>query len=265
MNNWWYYTRLFWQLFRRDLYAYSKKWTTFFINFMIVCPVVYALNYGYIMPNSGMINPTPELATLFFAGSVLQVIFPPAIGLAIGLYFDVHNSKFIHYQLTLAPARLIIVERIFFFATIIFVHAIPFYLISKWLLGAQFVTEHMTWWLLGIMLYLGSLFFSAFSVFFIFFIERIQQFGNFFNRLIYPMLQLGGVRMPFSVFLQYSTFLGFLVAFNPLMQLTEGLRRSILGGNNFMPFFISIGGLVLSCGLCVFFAIRYFYKRVDPV
>lgn len=265
MNNFWHYTRIFAQLLRRDVYAFRKQIRSFAINYMIVSPIVYSINYGYLMPNSGMVNPTPEAGTLFFVGSVLQVLISPSIGLSLGVFFDMQHSRVIQYQMTFAPLSLIVLERILFFSAVTFLFVSPYYFIAKWLLGSYLATAYAQWWLIAVMLYLGALFFAAFTMFFVFFMERIQQFSNFFDRLVFPMIQLGGLRVPFSVFLEYSTILGLVVALNPLMQLTEGLRKAMIGGDSFMPFFVSIGGVLISSALCGFFAIRYAYKRLDAI
>lgn len=265
MSTTYHYLRVFVQLMRRDVHAFKKQMSAFAINYMIVCPVVYSLNYGYLMPNSGMVNPTPEAGTLFFAGSVLQVLISPSIGLALGVFFDMQHTRLIQYQLTFAPLRLIIFERILFFSAVTFFFVWPYYFIAKWLLGGYLATVDAHWLMIICILYLGALFFAAFTLFFVFLIERIQQFGNFFNRLVYPMIQLGGLRIPFSVFLEYSVLLGIIVMLNPLMHLTEGLRKAMLGGTTFLPYFISIGGVLISSLVCALLAMRYAYKRLDAV
>ncbi len=265
MNNAWHYARVFWQLMRRDIYAFRKQIKSFAINYMIISPMVYSINYGYLMPNSGMINPTPEMGTIFFLGSVLQVLISPSIGLALGVFFDSQHARVIQYQMTFAPLRLIILERILFFSLVTFVFVGPYYLIAKWLLGSYMATAHAHWLLIACIIYLGTLFFSAFTMFFVFYIERIQQFGNIFDRFIFPMLQLGGLRMPFSLFLDYSIFLGIFVLFNPMMHLTEGLRKAMLGGDTFLPYYVSIPGILLASVLCALLAMGYASKRLDAL
>ncbi|MGE0010549.1 MAG: hypothetical protein AB7F19_01130 [Candidatus Babeliales bacterium] len=265
MNSIWLYVRIFGQLLYRDIYAFRKQIKSFAINYMLVAPLVYSINYGYLMPNSGMINPTPEAGTIFFLGSLLQVLISPSLGLAFGVFFDTQHTKLLQYQMTFAPLSLIILERIFFFSIVTFVFIGPYYVIAKWLLGSYLATAHAQWWLIMLVMYLGMLFFSAFSLFFIFYIEGVHQVGNLFDRFIFPMLQLGGLRMPFSVFLEYSLVLGILVAFNPMMHLTEALRKAMLGGDTFMPYYVSITGILFASALFAFLAIRYAYKRLDAV
>lgn len=265
MNKFLHYLCIFWQLMRRDIYAFRNQVRAFAINFMVMSPVVYAINYGYLMPNAGMINPTPEAGTMFFVGSVLQVLIAPSIGLALGVFFDSQHAKLIHYQMTFAPLSLIILERIAFFSLVTFVFISPYFLIAKWLLGSYLATANAHLLLIWFVLYIGSFFFAAFSMFFVFYIERIQQFGNIFDRFMFPMLQLGGLRAPFSVFAEYNIFLGIAVAFNPMMQVTEALRKAMLGGDSYMPYYLSIGGALISGLICAFFAVRFATKRLDAI
>lgn len=265
MKHFVYYARLFAQLLHRDMYAFKSQVRSFAINYMMFCPTVYAINYGYLMPNSGMMSPTAQAGTIFFVGSVLQILISPSIGLSLGVFFDAQHSRLIQYQMTFAPFALIIFERIFFFSLITFVFVSPYFLIAKWLLGSYFVTAHTSWLMVLCMLYLGSLFFAAFTLFFVFYIERIQQFGNIFDRFMFPMLQLGGLRIPFSAFMEFSAVLGAFVAFNPMMHITEGLRKATLGGSGYMPYYISVPGVLVSTAICAVLALKYARKRLDAV
>lgn len=265
MNATWHYLRIFWQLLRRDIYAFRNQIKSFAINYMIISPIVYSINYGYLMPNSGLINPTPEVGTVFFLGSVLQVLISPSIGLAIGVFFDAHHTKLIYYQMTFAPLRLIVLERILFFSGVTFLFVGPYYLIAKWLLGGFLVTSHAHWLLIAMLIYMATIFFSAFALFFIFYIDRIHQFSNFFDRFMFPMLQLGGLRVPFSIFWEYSIFLGIAVLFNPMLHITESLRKAMLGGATYLPYYITVPAILIASVLFIVLALRYAYKRLDAV
>ncbi len=265
MNVTTHYARIFWQLLRRDIVTFRKQLYSFAINFTIISPIVYTISYGYIMPQAGLINPSPEAGTIFFVGSVLQVLIAPAIGLSLGVFFDTQHTKLLQYQMTFAPLSLIIFERIIFFSSVIFLCISPYFITAKWLLGSYLATMNTHWILIWCVLYVAALFFSAFSLFFIFSIKSIHQFGNLFDRFIFPLLQLGGLRAPYAVFMDYNLYLGIAVALNPMMQITEGLRKAMLGGDTYLPYYTSIGGALCSAVLCAYVAIRLAKKRLDAL
>lgn len=261
-----YYAHLFMQLLKRDIFVFKKeRWKQFAINYILFCPAVYAFSFGYVIPYSGLETFSVAAASVFFAGSVSWLLYPLAFMLCLELFFDLQQNRFIDYQLTLAPARLVLAERLFFFSSITWLHLLPYYPISKWLLGNYFDTSSISWVKLFVILYFCSLFFVAFSLFFIFFIDRMHQIANFFIRIVFPMIQTGGLRTPLHILFQFTYWLGIFSLLNPVMYMTEGIRQAIFQSNDYLPYAISIAGLTVGTILSMLACCVYFKKRVGHI
>jgi len=260
-----YYLQLFWQLFRRDCFVFTKQWKQFAINYILFCPPVYAFLYGYIIPYSSIEKVSVHAASVFFAGSIMWLLYPLSFILCLELFFDLQQNRFIDYQLTFAPARLILFERLFFFSLVTWIHLLPYYPLSRLLLGNYFDTSNTSWLMLFIILYFCSLFFVAFNLFFIFFIDRMHQIGNFFMRAVFPMIQLGGLYMPFNIMYQYMYAIGVISFFNPVMHMTEGIRQAIFQSDEYLSHTVTISALLIGTVISMLACFVFFKKRVDHI
>lgn len=261
-----YYLAVGWQFFKRDWALYRQNWYRFAINYIFFCPLVYTYAFGYLIPySSGVGDVSAETASLFFSGSILWVLYPLSFMFCLELFFDLQENRYIDYQLTLAPARLILVERLFFFSCITWLHLLPYYPIARLLLGAYFDTTATSWYMLALILYLSALFFVSFNLFFVFFIDRMQQIGNFFTRIVLPLVQVGGLRSPLSVMYQFSYLAGMLSLCNPIMLITEGIRQALFQSPAYLSYAAAIGGLLIAIACAMTACFFYFKKRVDHI
>ncbi len=256
---------IFYRFFQRDWYAFRKDIKKFFINYTLILPTVFALCFGYLFPFVTMNNTTPENITLFLAGYSLWPIFLITFSLNIKLLFDLKGDKFIDYQIIHLSPSLVLIEKIIFSATISWLFLLPFYPLLKLILRNLFATETTSWPLLFLMLGAGSLSCSAFNIFFACFVKRIEKLGNFFMRINYPMIILGGSFTPWYVFNQYSHIFASFTYLNPLIYVSEGLRQTIIGGSQFFSVAFCITGALFFTLLFTLLALRTFKKRVDSI
>jgi ABC-type multidrug transport system permease subunit len=255
------FTWLLW----RDLYCFLDHWKRVLVNFGIFVPVTLTFSFGYLLPNSNMVLPTPAQTTVFFVGSILWAMFPLAFLLNYDVLYDFENDRFIDYQITVLNPRLLIVEKIVFSTIITFVHMLLFYPVSRLLLGSYFYAPQFSWPSVLLILLCGSLFCSAFNMFCISFLESTEKLGIFWMRINNPMIMLGGLFVPWSIVAHYNKLLGFLLLGNPLTYLTEGLRQAIIGGEQFFSLLVCTIGLLLYACLFTVLAVYFFKRKVDHI
>src|SRR3990170_219548 len=145
MKNSWHYLRVMVQIFKRDLYVFSYNWKKFAINYGLISPATTIICFGYLFANIAMHNPTDYAITNFIVGNNLWQIFLIAFSLNIRMLFDIHAERVIDYQLMLLKPQLVIVERIIFSALVSFINLLPFYPLTKLILGSTFLTSDTSW------------------------------------------------------------------------------------------------------------------------
>lgn len=257
---------VFWQLLQRDWYVYKKKdWKVVTINYALIMPMVGIICFGYLVPHLSMAHPNAEIITNFIIGTSLWTLFLLPFRINIETLFDLESEQFINYQLGLIRPQLLLIEKMLFSAFIAFINFFPFILISKLVLGNNFITMNASWFKLCIITGFGSLFCAIFTLFFVFFVKGIAQTNNFFMRLNYPLIQFGGSFIPWHIMNSYSRIVGIVTYANPMLYITEGIRQAIIGGSRFFSFGTSILGLLTSCTLFIFATLHYFRKKLDPI
>jgi len=265
MNIFMHRLRVFGYFLMRDAYVFRTSWKRVFFNFGTIIPITMTIAFGYFLPNSNMVNPTPIETTTFFVGCILWSMFPLAFLLNLDLLFDLEQDRFIDYQLITLDPPLILLEKIVFSALVTFFNVALFYPISLLLLGNYFYAQNIAWLPLMFVLFLGSIFCAAFNVFMLCFIEGSQKIGNFWMRINNPMITLGGLFIPWYVMAKYSSLLGKISLLNPLLYLTEGIRATIIGGENFFSLSVVTLALLFFSVLCYVLCCYYFKKKVDYV
>lgn len=249
----------------RDFYTFGSKWRRIAVNYCTIIPVTMTIAFGYFLPNSNMINPTPIQTTTFFVGCILWSMFPLAFMLNVDVLFDLEHDRFIDYQIITLDPPLVLLQKVIFATIVTFLSISLFYPISKLLLGSYFYSASLSWFSLLLVLFLGSLFCASFNIFMVCFIESTQKIGNFWMRFNNPMITLGGLFIPWSVMVKYSTFLGAISLLNPLLYITEGIRRAIIGGDQFFSLSSVVVALFFFSILFYSLACYFFKKKVDYV
>jgi ABC-type multidrug transport system permease subunit len=83
--------------------------------------------------------------------------------------------------------------------------------------------------------------------------------------VIFPMVQLGGLRMPLSVMFQYSYSLGVISLLNPIMFMTEGIRQALFQSSHYLSLAAVFAGLSAGTVLSLVCCLYFFKKRVDHI
>jgi ABC-2 type transport system permease protein len=257
--------RIFFELFKRDLFVYKQQWKRLVINYWLIKPPLEATVFGYIIPLVNMNQPNPIAMTQFMGGMILWSIFPLAWTFAVELMYDFEHNKFVNYLNTLLNPGLVVLEKILFYSLASFINMLPFYPFSKLILGSYFDTTHTSWLKLCIILYAGSLFCAAYNVFFVCYISGFQRVSNFWMRLNYPMINFGGTFLSWAAMASYSRYLGYALFANPLIYLSEGIRNALLGPANYFHFGICLIVLLSFATLLSIAAMHFYRKKLDTI
>lgn len=261
----WHNFGVFFVILRRDCKVFFYDIKRFLLNFGFFRPVALTIAFGYLLPYINFVHPSVTQVTIFFAGAVLWSIFPVAFMQNLDFLIDREHERYIDYQIIILDPRLIILEKIVFTSLVCFLSGIFFFCIAKMLLGSYFLSAHISWPALMLMLYFGGLFCAAFNLFFVCFIKDTQSTGKFWIRVNNPMMMLGGLFVPWHVMFNYSKILAMVMLFNPLIYLTEGLRSAIIGGQEFFSLMICVPLLLIFSLLFYLWAVYYFKQKMDYV
>ena len=256
---------IFLQFLRRDTIVFVKRLRNYLVNFVIIYPALYALVFGFLIPNVSWGAEFPERSTILFIGSFglyLQILL---FSFTLEMLFDLEGDRFIDYQSTILHARIVFLERLVFATLFCTLISLPYYLTAKIVLGSTFVTGNMSFFKTLVMIFLSTVTLASINLFGVSFIASAQKLDNFWMRFYHPMFMLGGFMIPLSIMAQFSPTLAKVVLINPMMYITEGLRQSIVGGPQFLPFWTCALALVISTVTFTSVAMYYFKKKVDHI
>ncbi len=262
MNN----LRIAFEFFKRDWFVYLKRMPRYVIQYAMVYPLLFGICWGYLVPHAGAEGAARTSASeVIFVGTLLFALIPFAFAITADFLFDFEHDRYIDYQLTLLPARLIILQRIIFSAMFIFFGLLPFFPFSKIVFRNLIDLPYVSWVGTIIMLASAALFVSAFQIAFVSYAKGTKQIRHFWRRVSYPMSMLGGFLVPWKILFTFSPVLGYAVLANPYLYVTEGLRSAILGGDQFFYWPYCVAMLSLFTGISVALSFYFFARKVDPV
>lgn len=257
--------RVFSQFFLRDLYVHTRQSHNLIINYCVLYPMMHSFIFGYVLPTLYFGTHAAATATSMFAGTMVVNLVVLASIVNIELLFDLENTRYIDYQMTILSPRLILTQRIFFTSLFTFAILAPFFPIAKLLLGSSFVTTKTSWPSLMFVLYLSALCASAYTQLYACIVPSSRKLRSFWMRINFSLIAFAGFLVPWYVIKQFSPFFGKLLVFNPLLYITEGMRQAILGSPDYLPLWISCSMLLLWSIVLTLLSWYFFKRRVDHI
>jgi len=256
---------IFLQFLKRDIYVHLKSIRQYIINYVIITPITWAFAFAYLEQHVTFGTKAPLAGTLLFSGSCLIIQLIITFTITIHLLYDLENDRYIDYQISILHPRLVLLERIIFTSLFTFILSLPFFPIGKLVVGNYLITTHTSWLQLICILYLSSLCCSAYNILAICILKNTHSITNFWTRVNAPLMNLGGLWVPLSIFKQFSLILSYVLLLNPFIYVTDGIRRAILGTPDFMSFWRCAGMLILFSIIFTCTAWHFFKKRVDHI
>ncbi len=264
LTPWNYYSKVFWQLLQRDIFVYSKRLSTYGINFAVFYPIVYAISWGYLQINT-YLGTDNSFGSVLFIGNVLTIFTSLTFDIAFVYLYDKEHDRFIDYQMLQIKPVLVLLERILFATLFTFIITIPFFPISKLILRSLFDVHNLNWMHLAAVMFCGSLMSAAYNFCAVTIMTSTKQTEHFWMRFNIPLFTLGGWWAPWFVIKDFNTYLGNIIKFNPFMQITEGLRRAITGNELFLPISFCCATMLVYSALFTLVACYFFKKRLDHI
>lgn len=252
---------IFLQFLCRDFYVQKENLSNHVVNYSIIYPMLYIFCFAYLQPQIYFHGQT-QLGAIVFSGTCLVPLLVMTSTLCFDLLFDLEKNHHTDYQITILDPRLLLIEQILFSSLFTFFIMVPFFPLARIFASSYIDLSNIAWGSLFLILYLGSLCFSAYHKLAATIIT-VKKIGMFWSRVNYILLVLGGFWIPLSVFKQFSPVLGFLIRLNPIVYFTEGLRQSIIGGSQFLPFTQCTSALFVLSIIFTLLSFHFFKKRVD--
>lgn len=259
--------RVFFAFLQRDIYVFTKRLSFYATNFLLLYPVNFIITFGYLAPKTLMHNPESAhlLMITLLSGNVLLIILNMVGNFTNPMLYDFTTTRYIDFQITHLPAKLILLKTIVFNTIFSFLFLSPFFVICKLVLRDNFHIPQVSWPAVLLMTFLSCLCLSSYMLFATCYMQGPRSIGSFWIRVNIPLFVLGGFWVPWFTMFQVSPALGYVTLANPFIYVTEGLRRALTGSEQF--FSIATCSIALIIFAVVFYigACYYFDKKMDPV
>lgn len=253
---------IFGKFLQRDFYIFSKKMKTFAFDYALLHPALYTFVSGYMTP---AVSGQAAHATVLFAGSIIMAAVSVAFSFNLEFLFDIERNRFIEYQSMILPAQLVLIERIFFSTIVCFFLLLPFFPVSSLLLPHWLDFSKTSWGLLAIQLFLSTWFCTSLVYLGLCVVGNSKKLENLWARFFTPLFMLGGFQVPLFTMKQFSPIFGYICYFNPMIYVSEGIRGIILGGSQFIPYYICFIAIIGFSLLFNRLTLYYFKKQIDHI
>ena len=263
MNNS-YYINVFFQLLRRDIYTFAKRFINYGINFFLISPILIITVFGYIQPtvyfkSSGSVSITLIVGSLIFNMILLCSNFINPI------IFDLETDRFIDYQLLLLPPFFLLLKIILFPAVLASLLSFPFFILSYLVLPGFFEGLVTHWGALTLVLCLSALTAASYIMLAMSIIKTTSGIRKFWLCVNWPLACLGGLWTPWYLVHSKWPFLSFFILANPILYMTEGVRSALTGSNHYIHYSVCIFTLMGFSCIFIVIASFFFKNKVDHI
>lgn len=247
---------------KRDLLIQNRNWKEFVFRVGML-PFILILTYGFILPQIGVLD--ISFPNQMFPGMLGMSLLVTGIhGTAIPLTMDFNNTREIEDRLQ-APVNVRIVAWTKMFVGIIeaWIGALIVLPISLLFMGSYLnisldLTAGLS--LFGVLL-LSSIT-SATLGLLVGTIVRPMQIAAMFPGFLMPLIFTGAIFFNWSA-LQAVPLIKYLVLLNPLVYINEALRFILNSGENTMPIFLSLAGIVVYTLILGYYGMKRFTKMAN--
>jgi len=256
------YAITFKALLYADLIVFKKEILNKIIDNAIVV-VINLLVMGFILQRFGLQS---NFGLMMVGGLIPMTLLFYAYPFVFTTVGDIEGPRTISYYLTLPiPSGLILLKNACSIALQGFMLIATIIPLAKLVLGSQLDLTAISWGWLLIMSALSSFFFGVFSLWVISMIKNMSMLSSVFSRFIFPLWMLGGFQFSWqSIHLTYPWF-SYIALLNPFIYTTEGIRASIIGQEEFLPFWSCVVAIIFFtvCFWCITY--KRLKKRLDFV
>lgn len=255
-----YSFRLLLQLLAHEFYIFGKRIRSFGINYLLIYPVLAIVTFGYIQPGIYFGPGHTKTSIVLLVGTFAINVISLCYTLMASFVFDLEHDRFIDYQISIVPPRLLFIKMILFPAIIASLISLPYFPLAYLILPNYFATLQSNWPALMAVITAASLYASSYIMLGLCIIKKATSIRQFWLRFNWPLVVLGGLWIPWNLLSENYPTLGYLALLDPFTYFTEGVRSALIGSDQFISYKICI--LAMLGFFCIFSLIAlYFFKR----
>jgi hypothetical protein len=258
-------TKVFLQLLFRDFYVFGKRLKTYGINYLVIYPALAILIFGYVQPGIIGGSSSARVSIILMVGTFALNTLSICYHLLSPFVFDVEGDRFIDYQLTLLPPRLLLFELITFPALFSFIIALPFFPFARLVLPHYFNELNTAWIGLIAMILVSSYFFASYVMLAMCVIKKSMYVRQFWIRCNWPLVILGGFWLPWMMLKKHFPLYSLIALLDPFTYITEGLRSALVGNDQFIAYPICIMTLFLFSIIFNLLSCYFFKQKLDHI
>jgi hypothetical protein len=245
-----------------DVNVFMRDWQNNLLN-AIFWPLVLILSNGYIMPAMGL---SPAYGAFNTTSMLIIMASFTAWNAANNLVADFEGARAIGYELTLPiPYQFVCLKIVLNYAFRAALFNLMALAVGKIILGSAFSLAAFHLGKFVIAYLLSCLLFGAFAFWAASCAGTISYFTNLEIRLAGPLFFICGYSYPWKVLHTISPFFGKLMLCAPWLYAYEGVRATILGPENCLPYPVCIIMLSVFSGLFLLLGMRAFKRQLDCV
>lgn len=262
----WGSLRVFLQFVRRDALAHMRAFWGHLYDYAIVFPVFGGLSFGYLQANVlfGR-GESIKMGTIVFTGTIILALLVVTFKRMVGLLIDLTSVRFIDYQITVLNPRLVLLSRVFFATLYTFFMLSPYYFVAKLVLGNKIDTSNTHWPSLFLMLFMGALCTTCYHLMAMCLLPSTRDLRSLWTRGNHVMISFGGLFIPLAVMYAFAHPFGFIFYANPMVYVSDGLRRAVVGGSEFLSLSICVPALAAFSLLFLMISFYLFKRRTDHI
>ena len=246
-------------LIYHDMMLFKQQFKDALIN-MFIARTTAVLMYQHIMPIVGL----KGFGAFIAISDLVQWGYFRLIGMITQLVMDMQDGQTISYYLTLPfPPSLVFVSIALSNSLKTMTTSIFLLPLIKIVLGSSLTFEYASWWRFVVIFIVIHLFYSFLGLFLTSITRRLDLFDNVWTRIMLPLWIIGGYMFPWKAAYIASPWIGYALLCNPLIYCLEGIRGSLLGYHNAIPFSVCFFMLVGFTLLCAHYALKNLKRRVD--
>lgn len=219
--------------------------------------------FGYFMPLMGVSN---TYGGFILIGAIASFGLFDTIAQVGEILFDIEGEQKITFVLSMPiPTWLVFCQIAVKWAVNNLLLCTPLIFFGKLLLWNSFSLARIDYFRFILIFLTISLFFGFFNLWLIGVIRRIQNLSSLFTRVVNPLFMLGGYFYTWQTCFSFSPIAGYLVLFNPMTYVMEGIRAAALGQKGYLPFwtcFLALWGFIIVLGTHGIIRLK---KRLDCV
>lgn len=253
---------VFQALISRDFRLLTKNYSSMVGDCL---PILFAqvITFGYLFHLFGM--PSSMIAPIYL-GSMFSLLSQIGFTVTLKTGFDLQYNRFIDYQMTLPLSKRWLFAS-FIVSNIIEVAlaTIPLFALGIGILHNHFDISSINWFIATGMYTIILIFFSTFFLAIGYTMPLTWIIDNIWPRVLAPLWWVSAGLMIWKKAYAFWPAVGYCMLFSPFTYVAEGMRSALIGGDQFIPWYICASVLIVFIGINCTVLTYGLKKKLDPV